>query len=296
MPLIRWMNRHGWIFSLTGLLCTAGALYLAVPPLLKWGNGGSFFLWLLETIFAAAIILAIGYVPLRGFRILRLFCTAVEVNVSCEACMQTLDPEPLVAVCRELQAAWLRTLPQPSLHPSVQMMLSIALNELGQSQAAEQELNLILSAYEQYAPEIKIRIESIAVFVKLKAGKPEDARSYLTEMAYHVDKLQNDAARKTWQDILQNRRCLYRLLTEGGSEELLSVYRQELTGCKDLHDQVVTRMNIACCLLDLGRGDEARPHLEFVVQNGGKMAVRAKAQQRLAELTASAQQEVSHAD
>ena len=296
MPLIRWMNRHGWIFSLTGLLCTAGALYLAVPPLLKWGNGGSFFLWLLETIFAAAIILAIGYVPLRGFRILRLFCTAVEVNVSCEACMQTLDPEPLVAVCRELQAAWLRTLPQPSLHPTVQMMLSIALNELGRSQAAEQELNLILSAYEQYAPEIKIRIESIAVFVKLKAGKPEDARSYLTEMAYHVDKLQNDAARKTWQGILQNRENLYRLLTEGGSEELLSAYRQELTGCKDLHDQVVTRMNIACCLLDLGRGDEARPHLEFVVQNGGKMAVRAKAQQRLAELTASAQQEVSHAD
>ena len=296
MPLIRWMNRHGWIFSLTGLLCTAGALYLAVPPLLKWGNNGSFFLWLLETIFAAAIILAIGYVPLRGFRILRLFCTAVEVNVSCEACMQTLDPEPLVAVCRELQAAWLRTLPQPSLHPSVQMMLSIALNELGQSQAAEQELNLILSAYEQYAPEIKIRIESIAVFVKLKVGKPEDARSYLTEMAYHVDKLQNDAARKTWQGILQNRENLYRLLTEGGSEELLSAYRQELTGCKDLHDQVVTRMNIACCLLDLGRGDEARPHLEFVVQNGGKMAVRAKAQQRLAELTASAQQEVSHAD
>ena len=296
MPLIRWMNRHGWIFSLTGLLCTAGALYLAVPPLLKWGNGGSFFLWLLETIFAAAIILAIGYVPLRGFRILRLFCTAVEVNVSCEACMQTLDPEPLVAVCRELQAAWLRTLPQPSLHPSVQMMLSIALNELGRSQAAEQELNLILSAYEQYAPEIKIRIESIAVFVKLKVGKPEDARSYLTEMAYHVDKLQNDAARKTWQGILQNRENLYRLLTEGGSEELLSAYRQELTGCKDLHDQVVTRMNIACCLLDLGRGDEARPHLEFVAQNGGKMAVRAKAQQRLAELTASAQQEVSHAD
>ena len=63
------------------------------------------------------------------------------------------------------------------------------------------------------------------MFVKLKARKPEDARSYLTEMAYHVDKLQNDAVRKTWQGILQNRECLYRLLTEGGSEELLSAYR-----------------------------------------------------------------------
>lgn len=137
MPLIRWMNRHGCIFSLTGLLCTAGALYLAVPPLLRWGNSGSFFLWLLEAFFVTVIIRALCYVPLRGFRILRLFCTAVEVNVSCGACMQTLDPEPLVAVCRELQAAWLRTLPQLSLHPTVQMMLSIALNELGQSQAAE---------------------------------------------------------------------------------------------------------------------------------------------------------------
>lgn len=181
-----------------------------MPPLLRWGNSGSFFLWLLEAFFVTVIILALCYVPLRGFR--------------------------------------------------------------------------ILSAYEQYAPEIKTRIESIAVFVKLKAGKPEDARSYLTEMDYHVDKLQNDAVRKTWQGILQNRECLYRLLTEGGSEELLSAYRQELTGCKDLHDQVVTRMNIARCLLDLGRGDEARSHLEFVAQNGGKLAIRAKAQQRLAEL------------
>lgn len=72
MPLIHWMNRHGWIFSLTGLLCTAGALYLAVPPLLRWGNSGSFFLWLLEAFFVTVIILALCYVPLRGFRILRL--------------------------------------------------------------------------------------------------------------------------------------------------------------------------------------------------------------------------------
>ena len=77
----------------------------------------------------------------------------------------------------------------------------------------------------------------------------------------------------------------YRLLTEGGSEELLSAYRQELTGCKDLHDQVVTRMNIARCLLDLGRGDEARSHLEFVAQNGGKLAIRAEASARLAALS-----------
>ena len=28
MPLLRWANRHGWIFSLMGLLCTAGRCIL----------------------------------------------------------------------------------------------------------------------------------------------------------------------------------------------------------------------------------------------------------------------------
>ena len=198
-----------------GAAVYCGALYLAVPPLLKWANGGALFLWLLEAFFITAIITVLCYVHLQGARILRLCYTAIEVNVSCGMCMQTRDPEPLVAVCRELQMAWWRTLPQPLLHPTVQMILSMALNELGQFQEAEQELNLILPAYEQYAPEIQLQIESIVAIVKLKVGKPEDARSYLTEMAYHVDKLQTDAVRKMWQDIMQNRKRLYRLLTEG---------------------------------------------------------------------------------
>lgn len=284
MPLIRWLNRHGWIFSLTGLLCAAGVLYLVVPLLLKWGNSEQFFLWLLSVFFIAAIITALFYMPLRGFGRLRMYCTAVELNTSCEACIQTLDPEPLVAVCRELQMAWWRTL-QPSLHAAVQITLSRALNELGRFQEAEQELNLILPAYEQYSLNDKLRIEAVAVVAKLKVGKPEDARSYLTELARHVDKLREDTARKQWQDILENRRCLYRLLTEGGSEELLSAYRQQLTGCKDLYDQVTIHMNLARCLLDLGRGDEARPHLTFVAENGGKLAIRAEASARLAALS-----------
>lgn len=284
MPLIRWLNRHGWIFSLTGLLCAAGVLYLVVPLLLKWGNSEQFFLWLLSVFFIAAIITALFYMPLRGFGRLRMYCTAVELNTSCEACIQTLDPEPLVAVCRELQMAWWRTL-QPSLHAAVQITLSRALNELGRFQEAEQELNLILPAYEQYSLNDKLRIEAVAVVAKLKVGKPEDARSYLTELARHVDKLREDTARKQWQDILENRRCLYRLLTEGGSEDLLSAYRQELTGCKDLYDQVTIHMNLARCLLDLGRGDEARPHLTFVAENGGKLAIRAEASARLAALS-----------
>ena len=284
MPLIRWLNRHGWIFSLAGLLCAAGVLYLAVPPLLKWGNSGQFFLWLLSVFFIAAIITALFYMPLRGFGRLRMYCTAVELNASCEACIQTRDPESLVTVCRELQMAWWRTL-QPSLHAAVQITLSRALNELGRFQEAEQELNLILPVYEQYSLNDKLRIEAVAVVAKLKVGKPEDARSYLTELARHVDKLREETARKQWQDILQNRRCLYRLLTEGGSEELLSAYRQELTGCKNLHDQVVTQMYIARCLLELGRRDEALPHLAFVAENGGKLAIRAEASARLAALS-----------
>ena len=122
------------------------------------------------------------------------------------------------------------------------------------------------------------------MFVKLKAGKPEDARSYLTEMAYHVDKLQNDAVRKTRQGILQNRECLYRLLTEGGSEDMLPAFSQRLSAAADRYEQVSAHADLARCLLDLGRRDEALPHLAFVAENGGKLAIRAKAQQRLTEL------------
>lgn len=285
MPLIRWLNRHGWIFSLAGLLCAAGVLYLAVPPLLKWGNSVQFFLWLLNILFIAAIITALFYVPLRVFGFLRQCCTNAEVGVSCEACIQSRDPEPLVAVCRELQMAWWRTWPLPSLNPMIQLTLSKAFNELGRFQEAEQELNRLLPAYERYGLGTKLCVEAVAVVAKLRAGKPEDARSYLTELARHVDKLREETARKQWQDILQNRRCLYRLLTEGSSEELLSAYRQELTGCKNLHDQVVTRMYIARCLLELGRRDEALPHLAFVAENGGKLAIRAEASARLAALS-----------
>ena len=285
MPLIRWLNRHGWIFSLAGLLCAAGVLYLVVPLLLKWGNSEQFFLWLLSVFFIAAIITVLFYMPLRVFGFLRQCCTNAEVGASSEACIQTLDPEPLVAVCRELQMAWWRTWPVPSLDPMIQLTLSKAYNELGRFQEAEQELNRLLPAYERYGLGTKLCVEAVAVVAKLRVGKSEDAHSYLTELARHVDKLREDTARKQWQDILQNRRCLYRLLTEGGSEELLSAYQRELTGYKDLHDQVVTRMYIARCLLDLGRGDEALPHLAFVAQNGGKLAIRAEASARLAALS-----------
>lgn len=285
MPLIRWLNRHGWIFSLTGLLCTAAVLYYIAPLLLTQGNAVPVFLWLLKELLVIALIAALCRGLLQGSKSLWLYCTAAEVNAALKESARTRDPEPSVAVCRELQAVWWRTWPKPSLHPAVQMALSIAFNDLGRFQEAEQEPNLILAAYRQYPPEARLQIESVAAVIKLKAGKPEDARSYLAEMARHVDKLPKDSERKRWQGILENRRCLYRLLTEGGSEELLSAYRQQLTGCKDLYDQVTIHMNLARCLLDLGRGDEARPHLTFVAENGGKLAIRAEASARLAALS-----------
>ena len=284
MLLIRWLNRHGWIFSLAGLLCTAAVLYFVAPLLLMRGNAMPVFLWLLKQLLVIALIALLCRGLLRGPKSLWLYCTAVEVNAALKESARTRDPEPSVAVCRELQAVWWRTWPKPSLHPTVQMALSIAFNDLGRFQEAEQELNLILPAYRQYPPEARLQIEAVAAVIKLKAGKPEDARSYLTEMARHVDKLPKDSERKRWQGILENRRCLYRLLTEGGSEELLSAYQQQLTGGKDLYDQVTIHMNLARCLLDLGRGDEALPHLTFVAENGGKLAIRAEASARLAAL------------
>lgn len=266
MPLIRWLNRHPIVFPLCLLALLAGLLASVLldarPGLLLCG--GLLALW-------AALRFYYGS-P-------QSLCLSQELAEENRRARDTRNPEPLVTLCRELGEA--RRRPDPELRQT----LAAALSLLGRTEEAEQELNLILAAYRQYPPEARLQIESVAAVIKLKAGKPEDARSYLAEMARHVDKLPKDSERKRWQGILENRRCLYRLLTEGGSEELLSAYRQQLTGCKDLYDQVTIHMNLARCLLDLGRGDEARPHLTFVAENGGKLAIRAEASARLAALS-----------
>lgn len=72
MPLIRWLNRHGWIFSLTGLLCTAAVLYYIAPLLLTRGNAVPVFLWLLKELLVIALIAALCRGLLQGSKSLWL--------------------------------------------------------------------------------------------------------------------------------------------------------------------------------------------------------------------------------
>ena len=285
MKTIRWLNRHLWIFSVPALLATA-ALVACARPLLRWVGWpyGAYPAWLLR-LAAAGALAAVGILGLRRVgKSLRRRSAGRELAEGFARMSRTCDPDPLLLTCRELQAVWLKKL-HPELMMGVQMGLAAAAGRLGQIQEAEREVNLLLPAYERYQPEAKLVVELEAATVGIWAGNYQEAYSFLTEAERHLKQLEEPADSKA-AEALENRKRFYRLMAEGGSEELLTGFRRELETSKDgnLMDQVSCRMNIARCLLSLGRPEEARPHLEFVAEHGGKLAIRQEALQRLAEL------------
>lgn len=161
----------------------------------------------------------------------------------------------------------------------------VTLSLLGRTEEAERELAALLPRYARVSARRKLPLAYTAVIVHCSAGNWAAARPFLEDLEKCVAQLPRGRGWRTWQRGLASLRLAFRLGTEGGSEDLLSAYRQQLTGCKDLYDQVTIHMNLARCLLDLGRGDEARPHLTFVAENGGKLAIRAEASARLAALS-----------
>ena len=68
---------------------------------------------------------------------------------------------------------------------------------------------------------------------------------------------------------------------------MLPAFSQRLSAAADRYEQVSAHADLARCLLDLGRRDEALPHLAFVAENGGKLAIRAEASARLAALSSA---------
>ena len=85
-------------------------------------------------------------------------------------------------------------------------------------------------------------------------------------------------------EAVENRFLWHRLVTEGGSQELLEGFEKALETASSRLDRVCGHMNIARCLLSMDRREEARPHLEFVAEQGNKLYLRREAQQVLAEL------------
>ena len=267
MPLIRWLNRHPIVFPLCLLALLAGLLASVLldarPGLLLCG--GLLALW-------AALRLYYGS-P-------RSLCLSQELAEENRRARDTCDPEPLAALCRELGEA---RRPDPELRQT----LAAALSLLGQTEEAERELAALLPRYARVSARRKLPLAYTAVIVHCSAGNWAEARPFLEDLEKLVAQLPRDRGWRTWQRGLESLRLVYRLLTEGGSEDMLPAFSQRLSAAADRYEQVSAHADLARCLLDLGRRDEALPHLAFVAENSGKLAIRAEASARLAALSSA---------
>lgn len=260
MPLIRWLNRHPIVFPLCLLALLAGLLASVLldarPGLLLCG--GLLALW-------AALRLYYGS-P-------RSLCLSQELAEENRRARDTCDPEPLAALCRELGEA---RRPDPELRQT----LAAALSLLGRTEEAELELAALLPRYARMPVRRKLPLAYTAVIVRCSSRNWGEARPFLEDLEKLVAQLPRGRGWRTWQRGLESLRLVYRLLTEGGSEDMLSA-------AADRYEQVSAHVDLARCLLDLGRRDEALPHLAFVAENGGKLAIRAEASARLAALSSA---------
>ena len=266
MPLIRWLNRHPIVFPLCLLALLAGLLASVLldarPGLLLCG--GLLALW-------AALRLYYGS-P-------QSLCLSQELAEENRRARDTCDPEPLAALCRELGAACRR--PDPELRQT----LAAALSLLGRTEEAERELAALLPRYARLPARRKLPLAYTAVIVRCSAGNWAAARLLLEDLEKLVAQLPRGRGWRTWQRGLESLRLSFRLGTEGGSEDMLPAFSQRLSAAADRYEQVSAHADLARCLLELGRRDEALPHLAFVAENGGKLAIRAEASARLAALS-----------
>lgn len=188
MNVICWINRRWWFFPLCCLL-TAPPLVLAVGRwLLPWWltSPDSILMFFLQSILCGGILGLTIALPLGVSRGLRSRFTNREIDLAAQALLQACDPTPLVVLCQELQTVWARSRPRPLTNAVIQFNFARALEELGRVAEGERELERLLPLYERYQSFMKLNIDLSAVSVKLKAGKPDEARSFLREGERHL--------------------------------------------------------------------------------------------------------------
>ncbi|MDY3281266.1 hypothetical protein [Dysosmobacter sp.] len=259
---MRWLNRHPLAYSAAVCLLAAAAV-LAVTA------GAS------PLLLAAVPAVCWCLRKLPGRLLLR------ELGESGRALTEECDPEPLERTCREI-AESRKGGRKTVLLVEVQLLYADAVSCLGRFDEAERELDRVLFGYEQYDKSTQLLIEMEASEVKLRAGKPADALSYLREAEKKVHRM--EGLPPFMAASVENRFLWYRLVTEGGSQELLEAFQKAMETAASRLDRVCGHMNIARCLLSMGRREEARPHLEFAAEQGNKLYLRREAQQALAEL------------
>ena len=260
---MRWLNRHPFAYKAAVCLLAAAAVLAVTAGASPW-------------MLLAVPAVCYGLRKLPGRSLLR------ELGEAGHALTGECDPEPLERTCREI-ADSRKGGKKTILLVEVQLLYANAVSYLGRFAEAEQELDRVLFGYERYDKSTQLLIEMEASGVKLRAGKPDDALSYLREAEKKVRRMENLPPFMT--AAVENRFLWYRLVTEGGSQELLEGFEKALETASSRLDRVSGHMNIARCLLSMDRREEARPHLEFAAEQGNKLDLRREAQQALEELT-----------
>lgn len=200
------------------------------------------------------------------------------------------DPEPMLENSMELRKLYR---PERDRARDSWMLYSAnvcaALFALGRTGEMEAVLKEMEPWAEQSSMNIRCIVASHWTSLYLRWRQPEQALVWLERQeALLAGPFPQKKDADTWRkDALKNRQ-LYRLLTEGGSPELLAQFQDALERSRSetLYIQVHAHWNLARCLLDMKRAEEARPHLEFVAANGNKLAIRREAELRLRELEA----------
>lgn len=212
---------------------------------------------------------------------------AWESRVTRRLLEEHCDPEPLLVSSRELRAQF---------HPQRRRERAgwlghglnefVALYELGRLDEAE----TLLAQLEPWISPSALPIQQTS-FAMDKAAlylarrQPDEALPWIRRSEQSIRQVAlSRRAQDTFRIALENHRWTYCFLTEESSQELLHIALQRAADAGTLRVRVREQYSVSLCLLSLGRPEEARPHLEFVVEHGGKLAIRREARQRLAEL------------
>lgn len=262
MKIVRWINRHPrqWICAVAVFMAAA------LEAGLWWELGG---VWELACVIVAAIAAVWGWHA----------AAARESRDVTRELEERCDPEPLLAYSRAR-----KRLCHPDRARERNAWIA-ALHELGQTGEAE----LLWAEVETWMGQ-SVSLGNQAAFAQWKAAlcldkkQPDAALPWIQQGERVCERLTE--GRDEFAATLQIFHMIYEYLTQGCSQATLDMAAQQLETAKTRCSQVKAHWNTAVCLLELHRPEEARPHLEFVVAYGNKLAIRTRAETYLAALAA----------
>lgn len=266
MGMIRWLNRHQWgVIVLWGI----PALILAVISR-EWGVGPLLLCWI-------PLAIAVAW--------LRVTAMGKEMKWALSA-LENCDPEPLLQTSQELAERYPLERPRTRRNGiSLRLNMSTALHALGRGEEAAQ----ILDQLEPWVRKTGGQYLATWLFnrmaLSVQAGDCLQAQQLLEEAETVVRSMTPEGQKTSaWEELLERDRWQLRFQRKEDLAGLLQTTLHWLERTESLHLQVTDHYHAACCLQGLGRTEEARPHLEFAVEHGGKLEIQRRAEKMLEEM------------